>query len=138
MFSSHHLHQVQQVCDRVGLFVNGKLLAEGDINSLSQKLFANSAFTIEAGVSGIFHSKSGNKLKTDTTERLTEVLQSIDGVIAVKKKNNLFHIECSRDLTPVIARAVIESGADLNYLNKKEYGLDDIYYRYFEGGLNNE
>jgi ABC-2 type transport system ATP-binding protein len=28
LFSSHDLHQVQMVCDRVGLFVHGKLLAE--------------------------------------------------------------------------------------------------------------
>jgi ABC-2 type transport system ATP-binding protein len=28
LFSSHHLHQVQQVCDRVGLFDKGKLLAD--------------------------------------------------------------------------------------------------------------
>ncbi len=35
LLSSHHLHQVQQVCDRVGLFVSGKLIAEGDIASLS-------------------------------------------------------------------------------------------------------
>lgn len=28
LFSSHHLHQVQQVCDRVGIFGNGKLLAD--------------------------------------------------------------------------------------------------------------
>ncbi len=27
LLSSHHLHQVQQVCDRVGLFVSGKLIA---------------------------------------------------------------------------------------------------------------
>jgi ABC-2 type transport system ATP-binding protein len=41
LFSSHHLHQMQQVCDRVGLFVKGKLLAEGNIETLSQKLFSN-------------------------------------------------------------------------------------------------
>lgn len=28
LFSSHHLHQVQQVCDRVGFFGGGKLLGE--------------------------------------------------------------------------------------------------------------
>ena len=49
-------------------------------------------------------------------------------------KNDLFQIECSRDATSEIARMIVESGAGLNYLNKKEYGLDDIYYRYFEGG----
>ena len=42
LFSSHDLHHVQQVCDRVGLFVNGKLLAEGNISSLSKKLFSKS------------------------------------------------------------------------------------------------
>jgi ABC-2 type transport system ATP-binding protein len=41
-------------------------------------------------------------------------------------------------MSPDIARAIIGSGADLNYLNKKEYGLNDIYYRYFEGGENHE
>lgn len=126
LFSSHHLHQVQQVCDRVGLFVNGKLLAVGDIKTLSQELFAGSPYTVEAGVSGF---ESG---------RLEELLTGIDNVIAVKKKNNVFQIECSHDLTTVIARTIVESGADLNYLNKKDYGLDDIYYRYFEGGLNHE
>ena len=42
LFSSHHLHQVQQVCDRVGIFVKGRLLAQGDIASLARQLFADS------------------------------------------------------------------------------------------------
>lgn len=33
LFSSHHLDQVQQVCDRAGLFSNGKLLTVADLNS---------------------------------------------------------------------------------------------------------
>ncbi len=65
LFSSHHLHQVQQVCDRVGLFVGGKLLATGDIQSLAGRLFGTDA-----------------SLPTE---------------------------------------------------GRKEYGLDDIYFRYFEG-----
>jgi len=36
LFSSHHLHQVQQVCDRVGIFVKGRLLAEGNVDSLAK------------------------------------------------------------------------------------------------------
>ena len=34
LFSSHHLNQVQQVCDRVGLFGGGKLLAEVELTDL--------------------------------------------------------------------------------------------------------
>lgn len=39
LFSSHNLQHVQQVCDRVGIFVDGKLLASGSIETLSNKLF---------------------------------------------------------------------------------------------------
>lgn len=37
LFSSHHLNQVQQVCDRVGLFGRGKLLAVIEIEELHKK-----------------------------------------------------------------------------------------------------
>jgi ABC-2 type transport system ATP-binding protein len=138
LFSSHHLHQVQQVCDRVGLFVSGRLLAVGDIHTLSQKLFTGSPYIIEAGISHAAPNDQDSSGKKYTTGWLTKVLQHIDGIIAVSLKNNIFHIECSGDSTPDIARAIVESGAGLNYLNKKEYGLDDIYYRYFEGGEDHE
>ena len=134
LFSSHDLHQVQQVCDRVGLFVKGKLIAEGDIQTLSKKLFANSPYIIETGIY-MASDFSENKY---TTDWLKEVLKPVEGIIAVNMKNDIFNIESSRDSSVEIAKAIVESGAGLNYLNKKEYGLDDIYYRYFEGGDSHE
>ncbi len=47
LFSSHNLHQVQQVCDRVGIFLHGKILAQNDIPSLSQELFGDSNHGLE-------------------------------------------------------------------------------------------
>lgn len=125
LFSSHHLHQVQQVCDRVGIFVGGHLLAEGDIPSLSQKLFAGEPFVIEAHVD------------TDQEVDLTSCLQNINGVLNVAKQNRLYRMGCSKDVTPDIARSIVQSGVGLTGLYKKEYGLDDIYNRYFEGGKKN-
>ena len=135
LFSSHNLHQVQQVCDRVGIFVNGKLLAEGDIQSLSKRLFNNSPYMIEAGMSQTSSGKiSLSAGKTISAGEMADVLAQIDGVINVKLKDEIFGIDCSRDVTHEIARVIVESGAELNFLNRKEFGLDDIYYRYFEGG----
>lgn len=37
LFSSHHLHQVQQMCDRVGIFNRGNLLAEITLSELTDK-----------------------------------------------------------------------------------------------------
>jgi ABC-2 type transport system ATP-binding protein len=69
---------------------------------------------------------------------LKELLSDIEGIIDVEVSNDIFQIACSRDATADIAKAIVAAGKGLNYLNKKEYGLNDIYYRYFEGGESHE
>ncbi|NMC40360.1 MAG: ABC transporter ATP-binding protein [Bacteroidales bacterium] len=130
LFSSHYLHQVQQVCDRVGIFVDGRLIAEGNLKQLSGKLYEGAPYNIEAGI-----NFDGIDLKnTRPEEWLHDKLSGIEGFIAVKHGVNCFNIECQTDLSAVISKTIIMAGAGLNYLNKKEYGLDEIYNRYFEGG----
>ncbi|MGH2643735.1 MAG: ABC transporter ATP-binding protein [Chitinophagaceae bacterium] len=128
LLSSHHLQQVQQVCDRVGLFVKGKLIAEGDISTLSAELFSKEPFVIEAGVD--------NKMKVDGTfdsvGYLKEILLRMEGVTSVDYKKNVMKIYCARDMSADIAKVIVESRIGLNSLSKKEYGLDDIYQKYFE------
>jgi ABC-2 type transport system ATP-binding protein len=138
LLSSHHLHQVQEICDRVGLFVGGKLIAEGDIHSLSQKLFSDEPFTIEAGVKLSTPDKSGSLADTSLAQRLKDSIKKIEGVTTIELKNNALRVGCSRDATNEIVKAVIESGTGITYLNKKEYELNDIYNRYFEGVDNHE
>jgi ABC-2 type transport system ATP-binding protein len=138
VLSSHHLHQVQQICDRVGLFISGKLLAEGDISSLSRKLFSDGTFITEAGILPNSLVTSDSLQVTNNLERLVENVKSIQSVISINVSNNVMQIGCSRDLTADIARVIVESGAGLSFLLKKEYGLDEIYNRYFEGGVNHE
>jgi ABC-2 type transport system ATP-binding protein len=123
LLSSHHLHQVQQVCDRVGIFVNGKLLAEGDIPALSQKLFSGDAYVIEA--------VANLPAFGDSSDSLRAVLTAIDGVKTVGMEGSHIQVGSTHDVSAQIARAIIHSGYDLTYLNRKTYGLDDIYTRYF-------
>lgn len=138
LFSSHDLHQVQKVCDRVGLFVNGSLLAEGNIQALSQKLFEKSPYTIEAAISSSHDNSLDSSAKNNLAPVIEKALQKIKGVTSITVENGVFNIECSSDTTSEVARVIVESGAGLHYLNKKEYGLDDIYYRYFEGDEDHE
>jgi ABC-2 type transport system ATP-binding protein len=133
LFSSHDLSRVQEVCDRVGLFVNGKLLAEGDIPSLSQKLFKDNPCIIEVGISTTMNDFSDQKANLYNEEWLQMLIQHLDDSISVTRINDLFRIKSSMDITTSIAKTIIDSGAGLSYLNKKEYGLNDIYNRYFEG-----
>lgn len=133
LLSSHHLHQVQQVCDRVGIFVAGKLLAEGDIPTLSATLFAGEPYIIEAGVAASVENPSRPESASPVIMRLRKELEEMEGVSSVAYDKGLFRIGCLRDATAVIAGAVTGAGLGLTYLNRKTYGLDDIYNRYFEG-----
>lgn len=127
LFSSHHLHQVQQVCDRVGIFVDGKLLAEGKIDDLAGQLFSTGAFTVTAEIN--LSEKNETILS-----HLQQTLGQTEGVDKINFNGTEIVIECNKDITTSIARIIVNSGAGLTSLNKKKYGLDDIYQRYFEGG----
>ncbi len=129
LFSSHNLHQVQQVCDRMGLFVKGEMLAMGTLQALTQQLFGETPWVVEVRL-------SPGKLPEETfsTTGLTKILKPVEGIRNITEKNGTFFISSSRDTSAEIARSVISAGAELHYLNLKRYGLDDIYYRYFEGG----
>lgn len=126
LLSSHHLHQVQQVCDRVGIFVGGKLLVEGDIDTLSQKLFsAEKSYEVQVTV---------QTPVTTPWAHETEMLQ-IEAVQKVVVEGQAIDMTCNRDVTPNIVRFFVEKGYDVTGVQKKEYGLDDIYQKYFENNL---
>lgn len=133
LFSSHNLHQVQQVCDRVGIFVEGRLLAVGDIESLSRKLFTHGRYLIEVGIDSVLNY--GND---KSNGKLSSLFQTINGIESVNLKNGIYEIECKSDISGEIAQTLVANGFHLSFLNRREYGLDAIYNRYFEGGIKNE
>lgn len=133
LFASHNLHQVQQVCDRVGIFVNGRLLGEGNIHTLAQQLFKDHPYVVEVKLAqNTFAGNASNY----TIDWMKHVLQQIEGIKSISLNQDVFQIESSNDVISDIAKTIVDSGVTLNYLNKKEYGLDEIYYQYFEGGEN--
>ncbi|GMK37240.1 ABC transporter ATP-binding protein [Paenibacillus sp. CCS19] len=136
LLSSHHLHQVQQICDRVGLFVRGELIACGDIESLANQLDDEGTVTVELEAEG-WNEELIRKL-TDhggvITYRGPQVADLDSGGPATAPAT----LVCSRDLSSEVALAIIQSGARLKTISRKQYGLDDIYHRYFEGGERGE
>jgi ABC-2 type transport system ATP-binding protein len=138
LLSSHHLHQVQEICDRIGIFVSGRLIAEGNIQSLSRKLFSDEPLIIEAGVNIYSHEDPGSLSDDANGSRLKDSIKAIEGVRNIDLVNNVLHIGCVRDATEEIVKAIVLSGTGITFLNKKEYGLNDIYNRYFEEVENHE
>lgn len=121
LLSSHHLHQVQQICDRVGIFVKGKLLASGNVEQLASQLFFKDSYVIHV---------EGSPL-TDEFIHSVNQLKHVNWVDQVT--DSRCDIYCQQDITSILAKHFIENGAELTHISRKDYGLDEIYHRYFEG-----
>jgi ABC-2 type transport system ATP-binding protein len=125
LLSSHHLHQVQQVCDRVGIFVEGKLLVEGNIETLARNLFGEESFTVVITVRESLHAS-------------WEPVKELEQLAAIRKINvseKSVEFSCTEDVTPEIVRFFVEKGLHVMGVHKKEFGLDEIYEQYFENNL---
>ncbi|XEC92827.1 ABC transporter ATP-binding protein [Paenibacillus tarimensis] len=129
LLSSHHLHQVQQICHRVGLFVDGKMIACGDIDCLSAQLDDNNEVKVELQVKGWNEETAG---RLDGLESVLSLSRQDEPPAEMEVSN--WVVRCSKDVTGQIAAAVIGSGAELIGICRQKYGLDDIYHRFFEGG----
>lgn len=125
LLSSHHLHQVQQVCDRVGIFVGGRLLAEGDIRQLSQNLFSEESYMVTITV---------KEPLPDTTE-LESSLLTMAAIKKVTVSGATIEVSCTQNVTPELVRLFVGRGFDIMGVHQKEYGLEEIYQRYFENNL---
>ncbi|MDQ0639699.1 ABC-2 type transport system ATP-binding protein [Pedobacter sp. W3I1] len=126
LLSSHHLHHVQQVCDRVGIFVDGKLLATGDLPTLSRELFGNT------GVETSIHL---TKVPTDP-DALKDKFSSWPEFNNLTIRGANLQFNTTQDITPKLIRRLIELGADIQAVSQKQYGLDEIYEKYFEKNTN--
>jgi ABC-2 type transport system ATP-binding protein len=124
LLSSHHLNQVQQVCDRVGIFVEGKLLANDHIARLSSQV---------SGESQVITFSFADP--TQLSELHKQELLKMEGITAIQHTHNGIEITALPGLTPSFVRFFVAHDLDVTGVQQKEYGLEDIYQRYFENNL---
>ena len=119
LISSHQLYQIQQICDRVGLFVDGRLMACGTVEELAEQTREDDRYLTEIQVvSGDAH--------------FVEVLKGVDGVLSVGRQENRYIVGSQKENTSALAQAALDKGYSLVSLRPCGNDLDDIYRRYFE------
>ncbi|GAA5069040.1 ABC-2 type transport system ATP-binding protein [Thermocatellispora tengchongensis] len=117
LLSSHLLHQVQEVCDRVGIFVRGRLVADGSVEELSRRL-SGGRTVVEVGVA-------------DDAGTAAQRVAKLDGVQEVEREGDLLLAVCEQDMRGRIADALTTAGHTLLHLRQRSSHLDEIYHRYF-------
>jgi ABC-2 type transport system ATP-binding protein len=116
LLSSHHLDQVQSVCDRVALFNRGRIALAGSVTDLAQRVLGGGhVIDVEARGPG-----------------LRERLAGLPGVVRVQPLGpDLYRIDCERDLRPELARLLAPS-SELLGIRFAEPSLNEVYTRYFD------
>ncbi len=126
LLSSHLLHQVQQVCDRVGIFVSGRLVAMGPMHELAEQL-SGGPITIELSV-GIAPYEAGSGA---AVERLLAAQPGVTAVERDERDLRLLVVTANSDVRPDLTRALVEAGVPPIHMRRRGDELDEIYRRYF-------
>jgi ABC-2 type transport system ATP-binding protein len=121
LLSSHLLHQVEQVCDRIGIFVGGRLVGIGTVQDLARKL--QDKWVFEVGVD-----------KSDGVAEVVERMRAIPGVHELEPDGPArWIVSANRDVHGELLDAVAAAGCSIDHFVRRGAGLDAIYHRYFSG-----
>ena len=118
LLSSHMLHQVQQMCHRVGIIVRGKMIAEGEVDKLGSAAFEERRWNFSVECAG-----HNDGIEAD--------LAALPGVQGVERRGKGYYLRCDRDVRPDVAALVVNKGLSLFQLRSEDTTLEEIYLKYF-------
>lgn len=125
ILSTHILPEVEQTCDHVIIISRGNVVARDSVENLTSRLRGAEAIAVEVAGRGEGNLEEGS---------VRQKLEQIAGVSRVVHKNSTdhghhFEIESlqGRNVRAEVARAVVESGWNLNELRPVAVSLEEIF-----------
>jgi len=119
LFSSHVLEQVESVADRVGILLDGEVVAEGGVDEMRAELGVGTTVSVEVDAA---------------PDSLVGSLRSMPGVEAVDAGEDAIDVRCDGD--GATKWAVLEAAADAGVYRDfevREASLDDVFSRHTAG-----
>ena len=128
ILSTHILPEVEATCQRVIIIAKGKLVATDTVENLTSRLHGSDTVAIEVA------PRDPSADPRVFLSRVQEKLERVSGVSRVlrheaKDSRVRLTIESvkGREIRPELARAVIESGWNLNELRAVGFSLEEIF-----------
>jgi ABC-2 type transport system ATP-binding protein len=124
ILSTHILPEVSQTCEQVIIIAKGKIVATDSVSNLQSRASSGQSVVVEvAGRNGSLDSTIVQG-RLEQITGVTRVIAKADG-----QKRAIFEVEGSKDglNRGDVARAVVESGWDLNELRPAALSLEEIF-----------
>jgi len=124
ILSTHILPEVSQTCEQVIIINKGKIVATDSVSNLQTRARSGESVLVEvAGRNGSLDPAAVQR-KLEQVSGVSRVTSKADG-----QKRAIFEVEGSqgRSIRGDLARAVVESGWDLNELRTAAMSLEEIF-----------
>ena len=127
ILSTHILPEVEQTCERVIIIAKGKLVATDTVANLTSRLRGSETVAVQvAPPAGVDLSQFGQSV-----QRKLEQVSGVSRVMHKEAKEGRveFTVESlqGRQIRPELARAVVESGWNLNEPHAVGLSLEEIF-----------
>ena len=124
ILSTHILPEVEQTCERVIIIAKGKLVATDTVENLTSRLRGAETVSVEV-------MAGTGELNPGVVQAKLEQVAGVSRVLPREHRDGkvLFTVESleGRHIRPGLARAVVESGWNLNELHAVGLSLEEIF-----------
>jgi len=109
LLSSHLLGEVEQICDRVGVISDGKLVRQSTVQDL-------------IGEEGVL-------VRAQPLEKAEQMLAAMFGGDAVSRQDGALHLKVKPDQSTEINRRLVAAGVGVSELRPFERSLEEVFFQ---------
>jgi ABC-type multidrug transport system ATPase subunit len=109
LLSSHLLGEVEQICDRVGVISNGKLVRQSTVQDL-------------IGEEGVL-------VRAQPLDRAEQMLATMFGSDAISRQDGALHLKVKPEQSTEINRQLVSAGIGVSELRPIERSLEDVFFQ---------
>ncbi|MBC7090584.1 MAG: ABC transporter ATP-binding protein [Nitrososphaeria archaeon] len=118
MLSTHLLFEVGPVCDSIAIMNFGRLMLQGKVRELLEKLMAEEGYKIKIEFSG-------------EVGAFAEALSSISGVKSVRLEGKTAHVVAEKDVRAEIGKLSTKYSIQILTLELQQPSLEDLFIKYY-------
>ncbi len=107
MLSSHLMGELEQICDRIGVIKDGRIITEGALDELRRG--------------------SQLKVKVKPLDRARELVEKIEGVSHVQPDTDTLMLSVDPSRAAEINRALVEAGIEVSELRPVRLSLENVF-----------
>jgi ABC-2 type transport system ATP-binding protein len=120
IISSHILHELAQLCDRIGIIEQGRMMAEGSLNEIFQRLRLMRVVHIQA---------------VDQSDAVIAAIKGLPGVDQVERQADRLAIHCAESLTASedLHAGLVGLGLRLRMFQPEALDMETAFMKLTEG-----